>query len=224
MILASNQEQSGGMSTFDLWGIPTISALVAGAIFYIAGLANAVYIKRPKLVINGGGGGGSGSPTGFHVNHIGVQNAPGRLGIKVGQTIILGRRINDRHWFGWPVMRDAAKVCTAWLYDDSGNAIGGLYWRDPDDTQKRKLVIDLDSGERADLFLFAQRNDDIPNYYPYVPDSDGNPVMPPVKFSGTKRFIVRIMYTDGQQKREFKYTVTNDYQTGRISIRPGWHK
>ena len=60
-------------------------------------------------------------------------------------------------------MREPATGCMASLYDDKGNHIAPLWWRDPADTQKRQITIDLDSGQQADLFLFVQRNDDVPN-------------------------------------------------------------
>ena len=217
MSAASPSQGQGGTSNFQLWGVP----IITGILFYILGVASTVYLKRPKLKVVGGGGGGSGSPTGFQIDNICVRNIPGRLGMTIGQTQLFGLRINRQHWFGWPVMREPAKGCTSWLCDDNGEALTVLYWRDPDDGGKRKVTIDLDSGQTADLFLFAQRNDDIPNYYPYQPDVNGDPVLPPVKFNGARRFVIRINYSDGQQKRDFKYIVSNDFQTGRLRIRPG---
>jgi hypothetical protein len=119
-------------------------------------------------------------------------------------------------------MREPATGCMASLYDDKGNHIAPLWWRDPADTQKRQITIDLDSGQQADLFLFAQRNDDVPNYYPYEQGPDGEPSIPAVKFSGTKRFIVRLTYSDAQKKRDFKYTVSNNYRDGKMMIQQNW--
>jgi hypothetical protein len=210
------------MSTFDLWGVPIITGIASGVLFFILGLALPVYIKRPKLAIGGSGGGGG--AIGFQEHFIEIQNVPGRLGLGIGQTIIFGLRVNRQHWFGLPVMREAAKNCTAWLYDDEGTAVSMLHWRDPADHAKRKAAVDIDSGERVGLYLFAQREDDIPNYYPYAPGADGNPVVPAVKFNGTKRFIVRVMYSDGRHKQNFKYTVSNYYQNGQLLVRPKWRR
>ncbi len=198
--------------------------IITGIFFFILGVAGTVYLKRPKLRVVGGAGGGSGAPAGFQINHVTVRNIPGRLGITIGQTELLGLRINGRHKLGLPVMREPAKGCTAWLYDDSGNPITALWRRDPDEHGKRKVTIDIDSAVTAELSLFAERNDDIPNYYPYQPDANGDPVVPPIKFNGTRRFIVRIAYSDGEQKRDHKYTVSNDYQNGHLRIREGWGK
>jgi hypothetical protein len=220
LILASAPQQGGGTTDFQLWGVP----IITGIVFYLLGVATTVYLKRPKLAIAGSGSGGSGSPTGFQQHDIRVQNTPGRLGVKVGENTLFGHRINRQHWFGWPVMREPAKGCTANLYDESGAHITALWWRDPDDSGKKQIRMDLDSGQVADLLLFAQRNDDVPNYYPYIPGTDTDPTVPPVKLNGTRRFIVRLSYSDGQQHRDYKYTVSTDYQYGRIQVRPKWRR
>lgn len=220
LIQASGADQSAGTSTFQLWGVP----IIAGLIFYVLGVATAVYQKRPKLIINGGGGSGSGSPTGFQQNRLGVQNVPGRLGMRLGTTVVFGRVVHKSHWIGWPVAREPAKKCSAWLLDETGEPITSLFWIDPGDHNKRQGHVDLESGERADLVIFAQKNDDLASYYPYTPDANGDPVVPPVKFSGTKRFIVRLNYSDGQQTRNYKYTVSPSYQSGHMVLRAGWRK
>jgi hypothetical protein len=221
VIVASGVQQSGGgTSNFQLWGVPVITAVL----FYLLGVASTVYLKRPKLAVVGSGHSGGGGPEGFQVYNISIRNNPGHLGMKIAPTVIFGRRVHGQHWFGWPVMREPAKVCTASLYDDAGNYVAPLWWRDPSNGANVKIVLDLDSGEQADLFFFAQRNDDVPNYYPYERGSDGNPVMPPVKLSGARRFNVRLSYADGHQKCDLKYTVSSNYRDGRLVIRSKWHK
>lgn len=218
IIAAPNANQSGGASSFQLWGVP----IIVGIAFYVLGAVTTVYIKRPKIEVSGSGGSGSGGPTGFRTNSIRIRNVPGRLGLKIGQTVLFGFRINRPHWFGLPVMREPAPGCMANLYDEKGTHVAPLWWRDPEDNSKRKITVDLDSGQDADLFLFAQRNDDVPNYYPYEPGPDDDPNIPTVKLSGTRRFAVRITYSDGQKKRNFKYTVSTNYRDGKMDIRPKW--
>jgi hypothetical protein len=218
IIVASSPKQSDGTSNFQLWGVPVI----VGIAFYILGAITTVYIKRPKLGVVGGGSGGGGGSTDYQVNHTTIRNMPGRVGIKIGQTVLFGFRVNRQHWFGLPVMREPATGCMASLCDDMGNHIAPLWWRDPGNVDKRPITIDLDSGQQADLFLFAQRNDDLPNYYPYEQGPSGDPIVPAVKLNGTRRFIVRLRYSDGQKKRDFKYTASTDYRYGRVNIRGKW--
>jgi hypothetical protein len=161
IIAASSVEQSG-TSSFQLWGVP----IIVGVVFYILGAITTLFIKRPKIEVSGGGGGGSGAPTGFQTNNIRIRNTPGRVGMKIGQTVFLGFRINRRHWFGFPVMREPATGCMARLLDDNKAHMAQLWWRDPENNSKRLTTVDLDSGKEVELFLFAQRNDDVPNYYP----------------------------------------------------------
>jgi len=215
VVLASNTQQlPPGTSNLVLWGVPT----VVGIIFYALGVVSVVYIKRPKLSVIGGGGGGPASPSSFHEAHITVSNTAGRVGVKIGQNTFFGFRVNRPHWFGFPVMREPATGCMGSLYDDKGNHISALWWRDPINTAKRTISLDLESGKQADLFLFAQRNDDAPNYYPYEQGTGGDPNIPTVKFTGTRRFIVRLTYFDGQKKRDFKYTVLTNYRDGKMAV------
>jgi hypothetical protein len=218
LIAASGADQSNSASNLQLWGVP----LIVGIVFYALGAITTVYIKRPKIGVSGGGGGGSGAPDGFQTNNIRIRNMPGRVGIKIGQTVLFGIRLNRSHWFGLPVEREPAKGCMANLYDENGAHIAPLWWRDPENSAKRKITMDLDSGQEADLFLFAQRNDDVPNYYPYEPGPGDDPNIPIVKLSGTRRFLIRIIYSDGQKKRNFKYIVFTDYRNGKMNVRSGW--
>jgi hypothetical protein len=220
LLLGSAPQQGGGTTNFQLWGVP----IITGIVFYLLGVATTVYLKRPKLAVAGGGGGGSSSPTGFQRDYIRVQNVPGRLGVKIGENKLFGQRVNREHWFGWPVMREPAKGCMAALLDESGVHVAPLWWLDPENPGKTQIQMDLDSGQYGDLLVFAQRNDDVPNYYPYIPGTDTDPTVPPVKLNGTRRFILRLTYSDGQQHRDFKYTVSTNYQSGRTQIRAKWRR
>lgn len=197
-----------------MWGVP----IITGVFFYLVGVVTTVYIKRPKLMVTGGGGGGSGAEDGFQTYPITVENVPGRVGIPIGQTVLLGFRINRGHWFGLPVMRETAMECVAHLCDRDGRAISGLWWRSPNDNSKRELVVNIEASQRLDLFLFAQKNNDLPNYFPYTPGPNDNPRVPPAKFSGKDDFVVQISYSNGQKVRKFRYTVFDDYQSGHIMV------
>ena len=164
-IIAAPSVEQSGTSNFQLWGVP----IIVGVVFYILGAVTTLYVKRPKIEVSGGGGGGSGAPTGFQTNNIRIRNTPGRIGVKIGQTVFLGFRLNRQHWFGFPVMREPATGCMARLLDEKKAHMAQLWWRDPENHSKRLTTVDLDSGKEAELFLFAQRNDDVPNYYPYEP-------------------------------------------------------
>src|SRR5262249_39131350 len=101
--------------------------------------------------------------------------------------------------------------------------ISTLWWRDPNNSHQRQLIADIGPEQLVDLFVFAQRNDDAPNYYAYVQNSEGKPIAPPIKFIGNNQFSIRIYYSGGHRSRDFKYTVYNNYPDGSINIRKGWH-
>lgn len=143
-------------SNFQLWGVP----IIVGVVFYILGAVTTLYAKRPKIAVSGSGG--SGSPTGFQTNNLRIKNTPGQVGVKIGQTVFLGFRLNNSHWFGFPVMREPATGCMARLLDEKKAHMAQLWWRDPENHSKCLTIVHLDSGREAELFLFAQRNDDVP--------------------------------------------------------------
>jgi hypothetical protein len=218
IFLAASTKQLDSTSNFQLWGVP----IIVGVIFYILGAITTVYIKRPKLAVLGMSSGGSALPTGFITVSITVGNASGRVGVRIGQTVLFGLRINNPHWFGLPVMREPATECMASLCDKKGSHIAPLWWRDPKDALRRKPLINLDSGQQAELFLFAQRNDEVPRYYIYEQDSNAEPKTSAVALTETMRFIVRLSWANGQKKRDLKYTVTTGYTDGRIVVWAKW--
>lgn len=166
------------------------------------------YIKRPKLAIQGSSSGGGKD---FYSNSISVSNVPGLIGIRFGDTVFFGWTIIAGREFGEVIDRSPAHQCYALLLDKQSNEhICRLWWRDVD--RKFRQEVTINSGQSAELFLFARRADELLKYFPYqVQDIDStSPVVPAdhLKFDSTREFIIEIVYSYGKKRfrREGKMT------------------
>jgi len=217
---------SSGLTTFQEWGVPIIVAVVSGAVFYALGALTTVYLKQPRLQIIGGGSGGGAQPDSFYLTNVTVCNRPGRLGFTIGRTVVLGKTIFNKHLVGIPVSRDPAKGITGQLWDEKRkNVIGGaaLHWQDPDDPLNRPVTLrQLESEQQASLFMMAQQNNDVPNYYIYEPDQTNKPIIPPVKLTGDRKVILSLTYMEGRKKQDIKFTILTDPRYGKVVVRQGW--
>ena len=201
--------------------------LLIGAIL---GAVLNVYFKRPKLAIAGGGGGGGPGP-GFRRNYITILNESGQFGLNIRETVILGKRIHGRIDRGLVFDRLPARECRARIYDKkSGEPIKGLWWRVPNTSSCFVQEMTLNSGERAELMLFARLNDEPSKYFVFEPSDGpkGAPVIPSEesKFQETRAFVVEIRYfhgkkvfsTDVEMRRGFDGRLSFKRKTGGSSF------
>ncbi len=174
-----------------------------------------VFVKRPKLIINGSGGGGGQGP-GHHKNYVTIYNEPALFGIKISNTTILGFQLHGHIEKGLVIDRAPAQECSAFIFDKETNEfISQLYWKDENDHNVSYTTITLNSGKRAQLMLFARLNSEESKYFIYQPESLSNehPRIPDEnsKFSETREFIVKITYSYGKKTFKFPVKVTKKY-------------
>jgi hypothetical protein len=174
-----------------------IITLVVGAIL---GAWATVFVARPKLKVSGSSSGGGAR---LRVATLRITNSPGMMGLALGPTIILGKRISRGFQKGITIERTTANECTAYLYDKVTNEpVAPLYWRPVAPDSKTTILIDIKSGQQIDLLLFARVDDEL-KFFAYKPDGpSGEPLEPQdeLKFTESRRFIVRITYSYGRQK------------------------
>jgi hypothetical protein len=179
-----------------------IITLILGAIL---GSWITVFVARPKLKIAGSSSGGNG--INGHRNTLRIMNRPGLMGIAAGPTIILGKRISRGFEKGITVARATANECTASLYDkETGQAVSLLYWLLMSDQPRMLPTVDIKSGETVELVLFARQGNEPLKYFVYKPAGPSQEALVPpdeVKFTESRRFTVRILYSYGRQKLEF---------------------
>lgn len=158
----------------------------------------------------GGGGGSSLFNSGFRYVSLGFQNELRRLGIILPETVILGKAL--RTDFGGQVIeREPARQCRARLMDESGMYICSLWWFDG---QKPAEMVDIKSGESANLIVFVRNEKDSNQYFTYQPTSNLDPTprtsgIP--KFDKTMSFFVEVFYSYGSQKLRFPVTMRIGY-------------
>ncbi len=178
-----------------------LSLLIIGGIF---GSFATIYIGRPKIVVSGGGGGGGPGP-GYYSNFISVSNEPGFFGIRISETTILGKRIHNRIRIGQVFDRAPAHECRALIKDKSTNEVLGLlWWRELSNPQKAVQTLNLNSGEQAELIIFARLEGEQSKYFVYQPTSPTDhhpiPIDDELKFKETRDFIIEIQYAYGMKK------------------------
>src|SRR5690349_19026689 len=114
------------------------------------------FFKQPKLTITGGGSGG-GPGLGFYQSNITIRNEPGLLGFKIKETKILGIKINGIIEKGLIFDRFPAHECIASILDKkTGEFIAQLWWRSRTEPNIFSQQITLNSGDSADLMVFAR--------------------------------------------------------------------
>jgi hypothetical protein len=145
--LAATSRPQGGNSVFFSIIVPIIR-LVLGVVL---GTWFTAYVSRPELKAIGGGNGGGGT-------YLRIMNRPGFMGLSLQETVIFGKRISNGIYKGIPIEKATANECVAHLNDkDSGDLVSGLYWRPLSDPGRARSVIELRSGEQADLLIFARK-------------------------------------------------------------------
>lgn len=197
-----------------------------GVVLLLVGAMAAIlienFIKRPKLVVSGSGGGGGPGP-GFYRNHITIRNEPGQFGLKLKSTTILGKRVHGSIEMGQVFDRTPAHECRAFLYDKaSGESMGLLWWRALPTAEAFTQTITLNSGESAELMLFARLNDERSKYFKFDPESSSEtiPKVPDdeLKLSDTRDFVVEIQYFYGKKKIRVNISMIRRLD-GRLSYR-----
>ena len=182
--------------------LPDNYILILGAIL---GTWITAFVARPKLKIVGSSSGGGGA-NGYR-NQLRIMNWPGLMGITLGPTITLGKRISRGFEKGITVERATANECTAHLYDkETGQVVSLLYWRPMPDQARMLPTVDIKSGETVELVFFARQGNEPLKYFVYKPAGPSQEVLVPpdeLKFTETRRFSVRILYSYGRQKLEF---------------------
>lgn len=153
-----------------VWSIDIPSLVLGAALGAVTSTWHSYYVRRPKLrVIGSGSGGGS-----FYHNRITISNSPGLLGVRLPETTIFNKNIHSDIEIGLPVDRNPARNCRAWLYDKETNrGIAQLWWQTIDGKMTREVT--LESGEQADLMLFARLKDEKRKYFVYQVESSNNP-------------------------------------------------
>jgi hypothetical protein len=175
---------------------PILLAIVSLALGVVITGWYTEYAKRPLLRIDGSGSSRSGSVNRFHLT---VSNPPTFMGIDLGGTMVLGRRLHAGFRRGLTVDRNPAKHCHAHLYrKPSGDHITGLYWWSGG---RFESAITIQGGDSASVALFARNAFEPPKYF--VPQPD--PAAPQgirepegyLKFTGEGDFEVRVTYSNG---------------------------
>ena len=183
-----------------MWGQVAIGIglLVLGTIL---GVFWTEYLKRPKLRVVGSSGVGREA---FLTQALRIGNRPAFLGIRMGETVIVGRRIGQGFQKGLAIDRNTAKECTAWLIDrETKKRVAGLFWHRPDSTGA-DLSVSIEPGEYAELWIFARLKDEPLAYFPYRP-SDRNTLDPEVpaaaaRIHESREFMIEVNYSYGQQR------------------------
>lgn len=193
-----------------VFGVNNLVSLVLGVLL---GTWFSHFLKRPKLVLNGGGGGGAGN--GVIINYVTVQNAPGLFGIDVRPTVLFGWKVFNGDTFGFSIDRSSARDCSAWLLDpETKEKLTGLFWRVNGEV---KSYTDIGPGEVVDLILFGKIGSNPSAYFALSTyDANGFAVPPPSAYlSDSRKFLVEIVYSPSRKMR-FKVEVKRGLD-GRLS-------
>jgi hypothetical protein len=175
-----------------------ISLLLGAILGSVIAIWLDLYIKRPKLIINGGGSGNR--PDGTKGNHISIYNEIGWFGLNIAETRILGLRIHPFLRLGLPFQKTDAKDCRAQLFlADTNEHVAQLWWQNNDGSVTDSKSIR--SGDSASLLLFVCRVADR-KYFPYFPTNrqTGETKIPNEQacFLETKNFYIQIHHSYNQ--------------------------
>jgi hypothetical protein len=151
-----------------------------------------------------------------------VTNQPGLLGIRLSETVIMGRQMHGMFEKGLTVDRNPASECRASLHDkETGSHIALLWWRPTfDATARWQQTATIQSGESFELAVFARLDSEPTKYFVFAPESEDASSPPRIpsdeaKFTDTRDFFVRIAYSYGRQKLSFSATVRKEFD-GRL--------
>jgi hypothetical protein len=134
------------------------------------------------------------------------------LGVRLRETIILGKQIHGAIWRVLPFERRAATDCMAWLYAKGSHTDAvRLWWRSMDESRRCLQTVTMRNGETYELLLFPRLHSDPSRYFIFAPqdESGESPAVPndAAKFDDTREFRVRINYSDGHQRFSFETAV-----------------
>ncbi len=198
----------------------TIESFVFGIVAFVLGVAlgtwfgvwYAEYVKRPQLRLSGGGS----ASTPFRRSTLTVNNDPGWIGVGMGESTILGRRIHRGFRRGLAIDRNPAKQCQAQLIDKAkGRTVTSLVWQVRDDPDHYEPLTTLAGGESRVLMLFAAVPSEPSAYFVFEPDA-GSPygIRVPderLRFTGDNEFEVRVNYSNDSTLR-VDVAMTVDYR------------
>lgn len=197
--------------------VDLVSLLLGAVIGALVSTWHGYFVTRPKLTITGSGGGGGPGP-GFHANHIQISNSPALLGLRVPETILFGWRLHASFELGLVIDRRPAHECRAYIYDkETMQLICPLVWRVGATFAHHS---DLDSGQSAQLMLFARDASQTSKYHIFQPDNPGadKPKLPSEEllFQDTRSFLVEVQHSYGKRKIRFEVGMTKGFD-GRLS-------
>lgn len=197
-----------------------VGSVIFGILSFFLGIALGVwlgvwyaeYIRRPQLRFTGGGS----ARVPFRRDTFTITNEPGWIGVAIGESTILGRRLHSGIRRGLVVDRHPAKQCHAHLIDKAkARPITGLYWHSPDDGDRYESAPTIPGGESRSLMLFAALPSEPTTYFAFEPDASSPfGIRVPeehVRYTGEHEFEVHINYANGRTLTA-DVAVTLDYQ------------
>jgi hypothetical protein len=110
------------------WGaaLPWLTFVGGAVLGAVAGFWYTIWAKRPRLQLGGA------SHNGLHApwrSTLGIRLAPARMGFRIGETRIFGRRVMRERFVGIQTTRDEARGCSAWIYRKGDKSqLAGLRW------------------------------------------------------------------------------------------------
>jgi hypothetical protein len=194
--------------TFAAWLTGFLPGLLIGAWY-------TIYLRRPKLRIVGGGGGGDQR---FRASHINITNEPGRLGMKLGPTILFGRELHGWREFGVSFDRNRAPECRAALFDrKTSQHLAPLWWHSTEPGAPWQQAITLESGAQAELWVFARLTADPTKCFVFEPSDPASPSTEPrvpsdaALIETSREFTIRVSYFGGRHRVKFPAAVTKEF-------------
>lgn len=200
-----------------------IGAILGGIVGTLMSAWYGYYLRKAKLVVNGGGSGGT--PGGLHTRNISVMNTRGFIGFRLPETIIFGKMMHRSFQLGGLIIdRDPVQDCRAHLFDkQTGDAIRPLWWQGRD--LKMTQVFTIKSGENANLMLFARFDEHPMKYFVCQPKSEESRDLeiPPehLMFDGTREFAIRITHAHSTKALTFNCKITKGYERLHFSMERG---
>ena len=187
----------------------SVASLVVGSVI---GAWYTEFIRRPLLAVTGSGS----VHKGVHRYSVSVSNLPAFVGITIGSTALLGRRIHRGFRRGLTIDRNPAKQSRAVLVDrTSGRVLMGLHWLIHTEPRSYEATRSIAGGESATVMVFARLPSERSHYFAFQPDPQGpDGVRVPeehVKFDGERDFELRVNYSNGRIAR-CDLDVRFDYQ------------
>jgi hypothetical protein len=189
-------------------GISIVSLVVGAAL----GVWLGEFVKRPKLTVSG---------TGMHrvqdllVYTVHLTNEPRFIGISFESTTLLGKTIHKGFRWG-QVPEGRATECHAILVDaDNPRLSTSLYLSAESDPERPADVVRIESGGRAQIYLFVRRDIQDGRFFLYAPASNPGrePRIPEDRafLAAPQKFVLRVGSSRGEGRRlELPVSVIKD--------------